>query len=205
MANQSAATKSASKKRDSTKKGAPAVKRAPKGAAAEASDQQPPSPALFNLAPPAGAVRDKKRKGRGPGSGLGKTAGKGQKGQKARHPGDFGKLHFEGGQTPLQRRLPKIGFKRPFSSKVATVNLDTLNSLDAGTTVDPKYLADRRMVRGRFDSVKILGRGELTKKLNVSAHAVSEGARKKIEAAGGSVTILGEREPSAKEQSGAEQ
>ena len=144
-------------------------------------------PILSRLRPPAGAVKKKKRKGRGPGSGLGKTAGKGMKGQKARHPGDFSKLGFEGGQTPLYRRLPKRGFDRSkFAKKIATFNVSDLDRFDAGSTVDLEALRSSGLLSRRVDGVKILGDGELSKKLTVKAHAFSKSARSKIEAAGGS-------------------
>lgn len=147
-------------------------------------------PILSRLRPPAGAVRPKKRKGRGVGSGLGKTAGKGMKGQKARHPGAFGKLHFEGGQTPLQRRLPKHGFHNPFRKTIATVNVQELNGFDDGATVDVDALREAGLVRKKFDGVKVLGNGELEKKLTVRVHAFSAGARDKIEKAGGKAEVL---------------
>lgn len=147
-------------------------------------------PILSRLRPPAGAVRKKKRKGRGPGSGIGKTAGKGMKGQKARNPGNFGKLHFEGGQTPLQRRLPKLGFHNPFSKNVVTVNVSDLNRFDDGATVDPDVLVGAGLVNKRFDGVKVLGDGELEKKLTVKVHAFSKSAREKIEQAGGTAETV---------------
>ena len=144
-------------------------------------------PILSRLRPPVGAVKKKKRKGRGVGSGLGKTAGKGMKGQKARHPGDFSKLGFEGGQTPLYRRLPKRGFGRaPFAKKVVTFNVSDLERFDAGATVDLEALRSSGLLSRKVDAVKILGDGELSKKLTVKAHGFSKSARSKIEAAGGS-------------------
>jgi large subunit ribosomal protein L15 len=122
-------------------------------------------PILSRLRPPEGAVRTKKRVGRGPGSGLGKTAGRGQKGQKARQPGNIHKLHFEGGQMPLNRRLPKVGFNTPFPRELAAVNLKQLDVFEAGTTVDEAALRSRGLVKGRWDGIKILGTGELAKKL----------------------------------------
>ena len=144
-------------------------------------------PILSRLRPPVGAVKKKKRKGRGVGSGLGKTAGKGMKGQKARHPGNFSKLGFEGGQTPLYRRLPKRGFDRSkFAKKVATFNVSDLERFDAGATVDLTSLRSSGLLSRRVDAVKILGNGELSKKLTVKAHGFSKSARSKIESAGGS-------------------
>ena len=147
-------------------------------------------PILSRLRPPAGAVRNKKRKGRGPGSGHGKTAGKGMKGQKARNPGNFGKLHFEGGQTPLQRRLPKLGFHNKFSKNIVTVNVVELNLFDDGATVDVETLVDAGLIRKRFDGVKVLGDGDLEKKLTVKVHAFSKSAREKIEKAGGTAETV---------------
>ncbi|MDH5492298.1 MAG: 50S ribosomal protein L15 [Myxococcales bacterium] len=155
-----------------------------------AEQEEPQVPILSRLRPPPGAVRPKRRKGRGPGSGLGTTAGKGQKGQKSRSPGHFSKLAFEGGQMPLQRRLPKVGFHNPFSKKVTAVNLRDLNRFEAGSTVDLEALSGAGLLRRKFDSVKILGKGELDRALTVKAHAFSAGAQSKIEAAGGSVELL---------------
>jgi large subunit ribosomal protein L15 len=147
-------------------------------------------PILSRLSPPEGAVSKKKRKGRGPGSGLGKTSGKGMKGQKARSPGNFQHLGFEGGQTPIYRRLPKFGFKNPFTKKVATVNVGDLARFDAGATVNEESLRESRLVRGKFDALKVLGNGELDKKLTVEANAFSKSAKEKIEKAGGTATVL---------------
>ena len=113
-------------------------------------------PILSRLSPPEGAVRKKRRKGRGPGSGLGKTSGKGMKGAKARNPGGLGKLGFEGGQTPLYRRLPKRGFHNLFSKKVVTLNLRDLLRFDAGSTVDPEVLKSAGLVKRSYDGIKIL-------------------------------------------------
>jgi len=152
---------------------------------------------LSNLHPPAGAVRTRTRKGRGVGSGLGKTAGKGQKGQKARHAGNFSKLAFQGGQTPLQRRLPKRGFNNPFPTEVATVNVETLSSaFEAGSTVDLASLKVAKLVKRDAERVKVLGNGEVSHKLVLKVHAISAGARGKIEAAGGSVEIVSTDVPS---------
>ena len=139
---------------------------------------------------PIGAVRNKKRKGRGIGK-LGKTAGKGMKGQKARSPGNFQKLGFEGGQMPLYRRIPKRGFHNLFAKNFAEVNVRDLARFDAGSVVDEAALREKRLVSGQFDGVKLLGNGELDRKLTIKVHAVSEGAKAKVEAAGGSVEILG--------------
>ena len=147
-------------------------------------------PILSRLRAPIGAVRNKKRKGRGIGK-LGKTAGKGMKGQKARSPGNFQKLGFEGGQMPLYRRLPKRGFHNLFAKDYAEVNVRDLARFDAGTVVDEAALREKRLVSGKFDGIKLLGNGELDRKLTLKVHAVSEGAKAKVEAAGGSVEILG--------------
>ncbi len=154
------------------------------------AEEEKEVPILSRLRPPPGAVRPKKRKGRGVGSGLGKTSGKGMKGQKARHPGGFGKLHFEGGQTPLQRRLPKFGFHNPFTKTVVTVNVSDLNGFDDGATVDVDALRDAGLIRKKFDGVKVLGNGALDKKLTVRVHAFSAGAKEKIEKAGGKAEVL---------------
>src|SRR5271156_6383202 len=126
---------------------------------------------LSNLAKPEGATRKKTRKGRGVGSGLGKTAGRGQKGQYARTRGF--KPHFEGGQTPIQRRLPKRGFKNPNTKIIAEVNVGDLEVFAAGGNVDSKALEARGLVKGRYDRIKILGDGDLSKAVTVSAHAFS--------------------------------
>jgi large subunit ribosomal protein L15 len=146
---------------------------------------------LSRLAPPDGAKTEPTRFGRGIGSRLGKTAGRGQKGQKARHGGNFGKLHFQGGQTPMQRRLPKRGFRVPFPVETVAINVAELERFDAGSAVDEAALRDARLVQGKgVVRIRILGDGELTRKLSVSAHGFSKSAREKIEKAGGSVTVL---------------
>ncbi len=140
-------------------------------------------PILSRLRPPVGAVRRKRRKGRGIGSGLGKTAGKGMKGMKARSTGSFGKLGFEGGQMPLQRRLPKFGFKNIFSKEVATINVEDLARFDAGSTIGLQELKEKGLLKGRYDELKVLGRGEVKGSYTVSAHAFSKSAKEKIELA----------------------
>lgn len=147
-------------------------------------------PILSRLRAPEGAVQKKKRVGRGPGSGLGKTAGRGQKGQKARQPGNIHKLHFEGGQMPLNRRLPKVGFNNPFKTKIAEVNVDDLAIFEAGSVVDIAALRERGLVKGAVDGVKVLGNGELTKKLTVKAEKFSETAKAKIAKAGGTAEVI---------------
>jgi large subunit ribosomal protein L15 len=150
---------------------------------------QKPIPLLSRLSPPKGAVKGKRRLGRGVGSGLGKTAGMGMKGQHAR---GYGKVRrgFEGGQTPLFRRLPKVGFTNPFTKLIATVNVKDLGRFDVGTTVDPETLVAAGLLRSKFDGVKILGTGTLDKALTVRAHAFSEGAKALIEKAGGKVELI---------------
>jgi large subunit ribosomal protein L15 len=143
---------------------------------------------LSNLVKPEGATKKKTRRGRGVGSGLGKTAGRGQKGQYAR-TGAF-KPHFEGGQTPIQRRLPKRGFNNPFSAKTAEVNVSELERFPAGARVDEKALRDQGLVKGPCDRIKILGDGELTRAVIVTAHSFSKGAAQKIEKAGGRALLL---------------
>jgi large subunit ribosomal protein L15 len=144
---------------------------------------------LSKLAKPEGATRPKTRVGRGVGSGLGKTSGRGQKGQYARTRGF--KPHFEGGQTPIQRRLPKRGFKNPFAARIAEVNVGDLEIFTAGAKIDEQALVARGLIRGRFDRIKILGDGELTKAVTVSAHSFSKTAAAKIQKAGGKVVLLG--------------
>ena len=142
---------------------------------------------LSKIRKPIGATRDKVRLGRGVGSGLGKTAGRGQKGQYARNGVKRG---FEGGQTPLMRRLPKRGFNVPFPARVAEVNVGDLERFDAGAKVDEKSLRDRGLVKGHADRIKVLGNGDLKKKLTVTAHAFSKSAVEKIEKAGGKAVLV---------------
>jgi large subunit ribosomal protein L15 len=144
---------------------------------------------LSNLQPSYGSTRSKKRIGRGHGSGTGKTAGKGHKGQKARSGGNI-KPGFEGGQMPLQRRLPKRGFT-PLDRKVyALVNLRDLELFDTGSVVDIEALGKAGLIGQLKDGVKILGDGELTKTLTVKAHKFSKSAQAKIEAAGGTAEVI---------------
>lgn len=146
---------------------------------------------LHELKPAEGSKHALKRKGRGPGSGLGKTAGKGHKGQKARSGGGKGP-GFEGGQTPIQRRLPKRGFtNHHFRTLYSVVSLDTLDRFDAGTVVTPELLVESGYVKQmKNGGVKVLNNGNLTKALTVKANACSQGAREKIEAAGGSIEVI---------------
>ena len=154
---------------------------------------------LHNLHPNPGATRDKKRLGRGRGSGKGKTSGKGVKGQKAR-PGHHGARYaFEGGQMPMPRRIPKRGFKNPNREDMPVamaINVATLDKeFDAGATVDLETLRAKGMIRKLTEYVKILGEGELTKKLVIKAHAASATAREKIERAGGTFEVLSRTTP----------
>jgi large subunit ribosomal protein L15 len=144
---------------------------------------------LSNLQPSYGSTHSKKRIGRGHGSGLGKTSGKGHKGQKARSGGSI-KPGFEGGQMPLQRRLPKRGFT-PLSKKIyVLVNLRDLELFDAGSVVDLEALGKAGLVGQLKDGLKILGDGDLTRALTVRAHKFSKTAQAKIEAAGGTVEVI---------------
>ena len=145
---------------------------------------------LNNLRRPEGANREKKRLGRGPGSGKGKTSGKGHKGQKARTGHHGIPSWFEGGQMPLQRRVPKRGFKNPFRTVYEIVNLGQLSKLSEDTITPEVLHANRLIDIGKGNPIKVLGDGEVTRKFTVQAHAVSDSARAKIEAAGGSIEIL---------------
>lgn len=145
---------------------------------------------LGDIRPPKGANKDRKRVGRGHGSGYVKTAGKGTKGQKARTGGNV-HPRFQGGQTPIQQQLPyKRGFKNIWSVRYNIVNLEQLSELSSGTQVTPESLIDAGLVRDTDKQLKILGDGALTQALHVSAHKISESARQKIEAAGGTVTLI---------------
>jgi len=145
---------------------------------------------LNNLRPPKGATHAKKRVGRGPGSGHGKTASRGNKGAKSRSGFRF-KRGFEGGQMPLHRRVPKRGFTNIFRVEYAVVNLDQLELVfDAGSEVTPELLRERKIVRDSKAKIKVLGRGEISKKLTVRAHKFSGTAASKIAAAGGSTEVL---------------
>ena len=144
---------------------------------------------LSNLRPAEGSVQsDNFRRGRGHGSGNGKTAGKGHKGQKARsgapRPG------FEGGQMPLFRRLPKRGFKNINSKKIVAINVSSLECFDNDSVVDVEALKERGIIKHEYDGVKILGNGEFTKKLTVKVNAYSASAKEKIEALGGTAEVI---------------
>jgi large subunit ribosomal protein L15 len=144
---------------------------------------------LSNLKPPRGSRHRKVRVGRGMGSKMGKTSGAGNKGQQSRR-GYSRRPGFEGGQMPLHRRLPKRGFRAPFSKTFSVVNVESLNAFAAGETVTPETLAAHGIVRGVKSGLKILGDGELKVALTVRAHAFSKSAQDKITAAGGKAEIL---------------
>ena len=145
---------------------------------------------LSKLQAPEGSNTERRRVGRGVGSGLGKTSARGQKGQKARSKGNINKKHFQGGQTPMQRRLPKRGFRNPLADLVVNINVGDLEAFADGAEVNAVTLKAARLVRGRYDQLKVLGEGELTKKLTVHAHRFSKGAIAKIEKAGGRVVVI---------------
>ena len=145
---------------------------------------------LSELQPAPGAKHSKKRLGRGTGSGLGKTAGKGHKGQKARSGGGKGP-YFEGGQTPLQRRMPKRGFTNIFKKEYVVLNVEALEAkFEPGATVDTQALVTSGLVSNLRDGIRILGRGDITKALNVKAKGFSKTAEEKIKAAGGSIEVI---------------
>ncbi|RJQ85169.1 MAG: 50S ribosomal protein L15 [Desulfobacteraceae bacterium] len=143
---------------------------------------------LHELKPAKGATKDRKRKGRGVGSGGGKTAGRGSKGQNARsgvgiRPG------WEGGQMPLHRRLPKRGFTNIFKKEIAVINVRDLETFESGSVVDRAALIRQGLLKGRYDGVKLLGQGDISVALTVKLDAISRSAKGKIEAAGGSVEV----------------
>ena len=145
---------------------------------------------LHDLSPAAGSTKERKRIGRGPASGQGKTAGKGHKGQKAR-AGRGMRAGFEGGQMPLQRRIPKRGFNNIFATEMAIANVAALDKyFEDGATVTVDALIEKGIIKKTMDGVKILGQGELTKKLTVQANAFSDSAKSKIEAAGGKAEVI---------------
>jgi large subunit ribosomal protein L15 len=145
---------------------------------------------LSKLPRPEGANRDRKRLGRGPGSGTGKTSGKGHKGQKARTGHHGTPTWFEGGQMPIQRRLPKRGFTNNFRTEYEIVNLNAIAALEE-SEITPELLHEHRLIDlGKGRPVKILAEGEIDRKVTISAHKVSAAARTKIEAAGGSIELL---------------
>jgi large subunit ribosomal protein L15 len=144
---------------------------------------------LSRLKPPTGATKKRKRKGRGPGSGTGKTCGKGQKGQKSRSGGGV-PPGFEGGQMPIHRRLPKRGFNNIFRVEYSIVNVGQLERFEEGAVVDQQALVDAGITRNLRSPVKLLGNGELSKKLTLKVHKTSASAKSKIEVAGGSVEVI---------------
>lgn len=144
---------------------------------------------LHELAPAAGSKKVRTRVGRGLGSGLGKTAGRGHKGQNSRSGGGV-RTGFEGGQMPLYRRLPKRGFFNVFGNEYAEVNVETLNRFEDGSTVDPVALIEAGVLKNVHDGVRILGNGEITKKLTVIANGFTKSAEAKITAAGGKVEVI---------------
>lgn len=144
---------------------------------------------LHELQPAPGSFTAQKRLGRGIGSGLGKTSGKGHKGAKARS-GHAKGVYFEGGQIPLVRRLPKRGFTNIFSKEYATVNIAALDAFEDGAVVDLEALMDQGLISKPLDGLKILGNGEITKKLTVKADKFSASAKEKIEAAGGKAEVI---------------
>ena len=144
---------------------------------------------LHELKPAEGSRKERKRKGRGIGSGNGKTAGKGHKGQNARSGGGV-RLGFEGGQTPLFRRLPKRGFTNINRKEYAIVNLDVLNRFEDGTEVTPELLIETGIVSNEKAGIKILAKGNIEKKLTVKAHKFSSAAKEAIEAAGGTTEVI---------------
>ena len=144
---------------------------------------------LNELQPSPGSRRKRKRVGRGQGSGHGGTSGRGHKGQNSREGGGV-RPGFEGGQMPLQRRLPKRGFTNIFAKTVAEVNLDRLGRFEAGSVVDERALVDAGIIKGRYDLIKLLGNGEIKHGLTVKVHRVSASAKAKVEEAGGTVELV---------------
>ena len=144
---------------------------------------------LNELSPAPGSKTEAKRKGRGAGTGNGKTAGRGHKGQNARSGGGV-RPGFEGGQMPIYRRLPKRGFTNIFAKKYTEINVADLNKFEDGTVVDAALLKESGVISKILDGVVVLGRGEIEKKITVKAARVTEGAAKKIEAAGGKVEVI---------------
>ena len=144
---------------------------------------------LHEISPAAGSTTAPKRLGRGVGSGLGKTSGKGHKGQKAR-AGRGMRVGFEGGQMPLQRRIPKRGFNNIFAKEIVSINVGSLNRFEDGAVIDAAALVEAGLVKNYFDGIKILGNGELKKNITVKVDAYSESAKAKIEAAGGKAEVI---------------
>ena len=144
---------------------------------------------LFELKPSAGTTKDAKRKGRGHGSGNGKTAGRGHKGQNARSGGGV-RIGFEGGQMPIYRRLPNRGFNNIFAKSYAEINVSDLNKFDNGAVVDAAALVEAGIIKKTLDGVKVLGNGSVDKKVTVKAAKFTVSAKEKIEAAGGKVEVM---------------
>ena len=144
---------------------------------------------LFELQPGVGSNKDTKRKGRGHGSGNGKTAGRGHKGQNARSGGGV-RIGFEGGQMPIYRRLPKRGFNNVFALKYAEINVSDLNKFEDGAVVDAAALKEAGIIKKSLDGIKVLGNGEVSKKLTVKAAKFTEAAKEKIVAAGGKYEVM---------------
>lgn len=144
---------------------------------------------LQDLSPAIGSKKAPKRIGRGHGSGQGKTAGKGHKGQKAR-AGRGMRPGFEGGQMPLQRRIPKRGFNNIFAKKIVAINVAALNVFDDGTVIDTEKIISSGLTKKSYNGIKILGNGKLTKNLTVKVAAFSKSAKEKIEAAGGKAEVI---------------
>ena len=143
---------------------------------------------LNELSPAKGSIKNRKRVGRGPGSGTGKTSGRGSKGLNARSGGGV-RPGYEGGQMPIHRRLPKRGFKNPFKSQYTIINLSDLSSIESGTVVDDIYLVKLGLIKSFKDGVKILGNGEISVPLTIKDCLVSNSAKEKIENAGGKVEV----------------
>ena len=144
---------------------------------------------LHELSPAAGSTKPNFRKGRGAGSGNGKTAGKGHKGQNARSGGGV-RPGFEGGQLPLYRKLPKRGFTNHFAKQYAIINVETLDRYEAGAVIDIDTLINDKVIKNKLDGLKVLGNGEITKALTVKAAVFSASAKEKIEAAGGKAEVV---------------
>jgi large subunit ribosomal protein L15 len=144
---------------------------------------------LNELSPAPGSQKSSKRLGRGVGSGSGKTAGRGTKGYNSRSGGGV-RPGYEGGQMPLQRRLPKRGFTNIFRKKIAVVNIRDLSRFESGSVVDEKALTEAGLIKGRRDGIKLLGNGEISHPLEIKVNLISKSAREKIEAAGGKVEVL---------------
>lgn len=144
---------------------------------------------LNELSPPNGSKRSRKRLGRGPGSGTGKTSGKGHKGQNARSGGGV-RPGFEGGQMPIQRRLPKIGFANIFKKKIAIVNIRDLSKFESGSVVDEAALIRSGIIKGKRDGIKLLSQGDIAFPLTLKVNGASKIAKEKIEKAGGKVEVI---------------